>query len=48
MTEIETHKHKLKDILSSPEIIYEKPIEERGIEPEEEKKGNSQQSLFDF
>jgi len=44
----ESHKHKLKDILHSPEILYEKPIEERVIEPEEEKKGNMQQSLFDF
>ncbi len=44
----ESHKHKLKEILHSPEIIYKKPIQEEPIETENEKKENMQQSLFDF
>ena len=46
----ESHKHKLKDIMNSPEIIYEKPIptESKDEEEETEKTESMQQSLFDF
>ncbi len=45
----ESHQHKLKDILNSPEIIYEKPITTDLTEEDEEEKSESmQQSLFDF
>jgi replication factor C large subunit len=43
-----SHKHKLKDILKSPEIIYEKPIQEGTDGKKEEKKENIQPSLLDF
>jgi replication factor C large subunit len=44
----ESHKHKLKDIMHSPEVIYEKPIPIESTEEEKEKSQNKQQSLFDF
>jgi len=43
----ESHKNKLKDILNSPEILYEKPISESTIS-KDNKKENLQQNLFDF
>jgi len=46
----ESHKHKLKEIMHSPDIIYEKPIpiESKEEEDEVEKAESMQQSLFDF
>jgi replication factor C large subunit len=45
----ESHKHKLKEIMNSPEVIYEKPIPtEPSIEDETDKTESMQQSLFDF
>ncbi|KYK32739.1 MAG: hypothetical protein AYK22_07020 [Thermoplasmatales archaeon SG8-52-3] len=45
----ESHMHKLKEIMRSPEIIYEKPIQVDSTEEVEEEKSESmQQSLFDF
>jgi len=45
----ESYQHKLKDIMHSPEIVYEKPISaDLSEEDEEEKSESIQQSLFDF
>jgi len=45
----ESHKNKLKDIMNSPEKVYEKPLT-TGLseEDEKEKPESMQQSLFDF
>lgn len=56
LTEIEigyilgpSHKHKLKEILNPKEVITQEiDVEEEKEEPEEDKKENLQQSLFDF
>jgi replication factor C large subunit len=46
----ESHMHKLKEIMHSPNVIYEKPITTEPTEEEEEEKTESvqQQSLLDF
>ena len=45
----ESHKHKLKEIILSSEVILEKPLSTEPIkEAEEEKTESMQQSLFDF
>jgi replication factor C large subunit len=45
----ESHKHKLKEIMISSKIIFEKPLStEPTKEVEEEKTESMQQSLFDF
>jgi replication factor C large subunit len=45
----ESHKHKLKEILHSHEVVYEKPLPSDITEEDEvEKSEGMQQSLFDF
>ena len=44
----DSHKHKLRDILHSHEVVYEKPLTSDITEEEEEKTESMQQSLFDF
>ena len=46
----ESHKHKLKEIMHTPDVILEKPIQIESTKEEEKEKIESvqQQSLFDF